>query len=283
MYTEGSFKMRNIFQSLGKPIFLILFLIGFLGSNCNRTGGGDSTNMEQVLLEQEEKTTAREQAVEEAQRKVEATRQAGDATQAAEVEKRQREAEAKKQRQIQAALQIAASKVLKANKALERVIAVKEQFEGTNYVHLPFSDLERAVNTATVKANKAFAEAAKIKEVSAVYDKGEEVALAANRAEKQVQLAEEFENHFQSHFTFHSHEKALFPSSSDRTEDEQFEKECDNFKKEFALSKPAGVPLVADFLISSYPGCDLAQVTRGESSHYNCFCRYGYKKLFYKR
>ena len=294
----------EIFQMRGKLIFLIL-LFSFSGFNCNRdtredgsanTKGdisinGGSINTEQILSEQEAKATVAEQAAEEAQRKVEAARETGDAAKTAEAEKQQKEAkaEAEKQRQIQTALQIIAREVLRANEAIKRMNAVKEQFKGTVLVMLsPLTDWEKTVNIEAAKAGKAFAEAAAIKKVSTVYDKGEETALAANRAEKQVQLAEEFASRFHSQYTFHSHEKALFPSSSDRTEDERFREECENFTKEFEQSVKEfeqSERLEIYISIHADPGCELSQVTRGGSKHYNCFClyRHEYERSFYKR
>ena len=146
----------EIFQMRGKLIFLIL-LFSFSGFNCNRdtredgsanTKGdisinGGSINTEQILSEQEAKATVAEQAAEEAQRKVEAARETGDAAKTAEAEKQQKEAkaEAEKQRQIQTALQIIAREVLRANEAIKRMNAVKEQFKGTVLVMLsPLTD-----------------------------------------------------------------------------------------------------------------------------------------------
>ena len=270
--------LQNVFQVVGKkPVFLVLFMFVFLGSECDRetkvTGGnGSPKDTEEALSEQQAKVEAAERAAEEARKRAEAARQAGDgdAAKAAEEERKQKEAEVEKQRQIQTALQSAASAALRAYEAVKRVASAKKQVEETTLAsYKPFPGLEEAVNAAEEKADEAFAAAAQAEEVSVAFDQAEEVALAANQADQQAQMAEEFVSRFQNRFTFHSHEKALFPSDSDKTSDPQFGSQCKDFLlQELFQSMP---PDLKPLSYPAYSGCHLV---KGGSSHYNCFCVY---------
>ena len=283
--------LQDIFQVLIKPGFLILFLFGFLGSDCGRvTGGSDPTppNTEEVLAEQQAKADAAEQAAEEQRRKTEEARLAGDAAKVAEEERKQREAEAEaeKQRKIQTALQTAAPAVNRAHKAVERVDAAKEQVEGTSFAsERPFPDLEREAKKARAEAFKAYDAVHAAKEASAAVAKAEEVSLAANKADQQAQIAENFVSHFQSQFTFNADEKALFPSSSGNTDD--FESQCQNFIVSLAQSLPDGLrPPGGILLVSSLPDCQAKpQAGPPGPTSYNCFCKYNVfdGKIFYKK
>ena len=288
--------LQNIFQVLIKPGFLILFLFGFLGSDCGRVteGGSDSTppNTEEILAEQQAKADAAAQAAEEAKRKAEEARQAGDAAKAAEAERKQREAEAEaeKQRQIQTALQTAAPAVLRIYDAIKRVAAAKEQVAGTSFASgKPFSGLEEATNAAKKEALKAFGAISRSEETSAAFDRAEEVALAANKTDQQAQVAEEFVSGFQSLFTTNFNEKALVPSSSDKTNDEQFESQCVNHLRNLFQPLPDNLsPVLPDHGIFSgldgLEGVCQAKPQAGPPgpTSYNCFCVYD-DQSFYKR
>ena len=92
---------QYIFQVIAKPVFLVLFLFGFLGSQCGRvTGGGDSPppDTKKALAEQQAKVDAAAKAAEEARKEAEAARQAGDADKAAEKERKQKEKKAEEEK-----------------------------------------------------------------------------------------------------------------------------------------------------------------------------------------
>ena len=254
---------QYIFQVIAKPGVLVLFLFSFLGGECGRaTGGGTPLGTKQALAEQQAKVEAAEKAAKETKTK-------------------KAEAEAEKQRQIKNALQTAAADVLRANEAVKRVAAAKKQVEGTVASGGFFSLLEENVTAAEEKADKAFEAIRQAEEVTAAFNKAEEVALAANKAEQQSRQAEEFVSRFQSQFTFHSHEKALFPSSSDKAHDQQFISQCHSYMKELIESTPfeANPEPIGRVVVS--PGC---HVVKEGSSHYNCFCEYDKSnKPFYKK
>lgn len=109
-------KLQYIFQVLIKPGFLILFLFGFLGSNCGRVkegtapqntkkqGGGETLEEQIRQLAADEKALAElEKEFKKVQKEFEEVRQTGDAAKLAEVERKLKELESKwQQRQKQA-------------------------------------------------------------------------------------------------------------------------------------------------------------------------------------
>ena len=102
--------LQNIFQVLIKPGFLILFLFGFLGSNCGRIKEGSAPqNTEkgtseqgatgETLEEQLRQLAADERELAAMRKEWEEIRQSGDATKLAEMEKKLKEMESKYQQQ----------------------------------------------------------------------------------------------------------------------------------------------------------------------------------------
>ena len=293
--------LQNVFQVVGRPAFLILFLFGFLGAECSRvTGGGALTppDTNPALAKQQEKVDAAEKAAEEerkkaeeAKKQAEAARQAGDAAKAAEEERKQKEAEeakkqaeaeADKQRQIKAALEIAASTVNKAHEAVEKVAAAKKQIAETRFASgNPFSKWESEAKKARAEAFKAYDAVHTATEISAAFDRAEEVSLAANKAEQQARQAEEFVSLFQSRFTTDNNAKALIESSSDKTNDSGLKTQCDNHITELFGSITedlANKPAVS----VRCQGKPQTGPHRGAS--YNCFCEYDKgSNIFYKK